>query len=254
LSSHGTPVPDALPVLSRGRHRSPRSGACFMEMASYLAGERWSDHPACTHPLLAAVARRVNDYTTDAGRTRLAALIPSVIGLTTDDPRADVGIALLCATTALPRVASEHQRVLAVSILTCENVLAGLEPPPTAPGTTGPQPGDAAVSGRLASSPPVSGRLASSPPEATAWAHGFVQRIKTSPRGFRRHAAPGTVRYAVDSLARAGLPDSDDVLYDLLVAAIAECSRHVRQTPTIPAGAPDWAAACALTRRKAGRA
>jgi len=28
-----------------------------MEFASYLAGERWSDHPACTHPLLAVLAR-----------------------------------------------------------------------------------------------------------------------------------------------------------------------------------------------------
>ena len=30
-------VPDGLPVLSRGKHRSPRKGACFMEMASVLA-------------------------------------------------------------------------------------------------------------------------------------------------------------------------------------------------------------------------
>ena len=44
-------VPDLVPILSRGKHRNPRKGACFMEMASYLAGERWSDHPRCTHPL-----------------------------------------------------------------------------------------------------------------------------------------------------------------------------------------------------------
>ena len=52
----------AVPVLSRGKHRNPRKGACFMEFASYLAGEPWSDHPACTHALLAGVARDVNDY------------------------------------------------------------------------------------------------------------------------------------------------------------------------------------------------
>ncbi|HSK97732.1 MAG TPA: hypothetical protein VK891_14015, partial [Euzebyales bacterium] len=62
-------LPDQVPILSRGKHRSPRKGACFMELASYLAGERWSDHPACTHPLLAALARHVNDRTTDAGRS-----------------------------------------------------------------------------------------------------------------------------------------------------------------------------------------
>ena len=50
-------LPQLLPVLSRGKHRNPRKGACFMELASFLAGERWSDHPACTHPLLAALAR-----------------------------------------------------------------------------------------------------------------------------------------------------------------------------------------------------
>src|SRR6266498_6021242 len=75
VSNDGQP-PALLPMLSRGKHRSPRRGACFMEFASLLAGERWSDHPACTHPLLSAVARHVNDWTSDAGRPRLAPLIP----------------------------------------------------------------------------------------------------------------------------------------------------------------------------------
>ena len=47
-------IPDLVPNLSRGKHRSSRRGACFMEMASYLAGERWTDHPRCTHPLVAS--------------------------------------------------------------------------------------------------------------------------------------------------------------------------------------------------------
>src|SRR5438045_9530973 len=96
-----TQLPASLPLLSRGKHRNPRKGACFMELASVLAGERWSDHPACTHPLLAALARHVNDHTSDAGRERLAGLIPSVIGLTSDDPRVDARIALRCPITAL---------------------------------------------------------------------------------------------------------------------------------------------------------
>src|SRR5690606_20940790 len=54
-----TTSPDLLPMLARGRHRSPRRGACFMELASYLAGERWSDAPACTDPSLAGLARMV---------------------------------------------------------------------------------------------------------------------------------------------------------------------------------------------------
>src|SRR5918993_2709892 len=119
--------PDVLPILSRGKHRNPRKGACFMEFASFLAGERWGDHPACTHPLLAAVARLVNDYTSDAGRSRLVELIPSVIGLTGDDLRIDAGIALGSARLALPVAAAERQRVLAVSVLSCERVLAELD-------------------------------------------------------------------------------------------------------------------------------
>src|SRR5687768_18288643 len=102
-------LPDMLPVLSRGKHRNPRKGACFMELASYLAGERWSDHPRCTQPLLAALAREVNDSVDDATRRRLAPLIPDVIGLTTDDPRADAWIARAAALAALPVVASEKQ-------------------------------------------------------------------------------------------------------------------------------------------------
>jgi len=101
MSDDDVRLPQLLPVLSRGKHRSPKKGACFMELASFLAGERWSDHPACSHPLLAALARDVNDCTSDTSRQRLAELIPSVIGLTSDDPHVDALIALRCATTAL---------------------------------------------------------------------------------------------------------------------------------------------------------
>jgi len=70
-------TPELMPVLSRGKHRNARRGACFMEMASFLAGERWSDHPACTHPLLANLARLVNDTVSDRLRPQLIPLIPS---------------------------------------------------------------------------------------------------------------------------------------------------------------------------------
>ena len=70
--------PDVMPILSPGRHRSPLRGACFMEFASYLAGERWSDHPACTHGTLAHLARMVNDRTSGAGRAQSSAAAASV--------------------------------------------------------------------------------------------------------------------------------------------------------------------------------
>jgi hypothetical protein len=118
---------DAVPVLSRGKHRSPRKGACFMELASYLAGERWTDHPACTHPLLAELARQVNDHVSDEARQTLLGLVPDVIGVTGSDLRIDLRIALRAARTALPVVSEEWQRVMAVGVLSCERLLADLD-------------------------------------------------------------------------------------------------------------------------------
>src|SRR5262245_51326101 len=118
---------DFLPVLSRGKHRRPRKGACFMEFASYLAGERWSDHPACTHPLLAELARQVNDHTSDRARQALVGLVPDVIGVTGSDLHIDARIALRCARTALPVVSEDRQRIMANGVLACERLLADLD-------------------------------------------------------------------------------------------------------------------------------
>lgn len=224
-------TPELVPVLSRGKHRSPRKGACFMELASYLAGERWSDHPECTHPLLASVARLVNDYTTDAGRPRLAGLIPSVIGVTSDDPHVDPRIALRCATAALPVVSAERQRVMAVSILAARHTLAQL---------TGPSSDDLLERSRQAMA---------RAPHAARWAHGFTRAVRTSPKQFNRRAAPRTVHYAVEGIAQACVPDPDGMLHDLLAATIDDC-----RTWVLPGSAPQpsidpggWTAACELT-------
>src|SRR4029079_8896408 len=75
---HDECVPERMPELSRGKHRKPRQGACFMELASFLAGERWTDHPACTHPLLAALARLRTHYPSGARRVRRGQLTASV--------------------------------------------------------------------------------------------------------------------------------------------------------------------------------
>jgi hypothetical protein len=197
-----TRTPDLVPVLSRGRHRNPRRGACFMEMASYLAGERWSDHPACTHPLLAATARQVNDRISDAGRARLAALIPSVIGLTGDDIRIEVGIALHCAITALPVVAAERQRGLAVAVLSANRLTNALDDRPE---------------DRLDE---ASRAALSGVPHAWRWARQFSPGFSPSAKAFRRYAAPATVTGAVDGVATACIADPDPMLYDLLAGSI----------------------------------
>jgi hypothetical protein len=227
-------LPALLPTLSRGKHRSPRKGACFMEFASLLAGERWSDHPACTHPLLATVARQVNDLTSDAGRTRLAELIPSVIGLTGKDPHIDAAIALGSARLALPVAAAERQRVLAVAVLSCERVLAELDGRPV---------GDLEEPSRTA---------LAQVPHAAAWAARFVGAAPasvTSAKRFREQAAPSIVHNAAQGIAQACVPDPDGMLRALLVQAIDACTAWADPDPN-PA-APDpalWAAAYRRTR------
>lgn len=91
-------TPDFMPILSAGKHNSPKSGACVMEMASYLAGEEWSDSPACTHPVLANMARTVNDRLSDSERGALLDLLPRLMGTTEGrDRRTSVALAVWCA-------------------------------------------------------------------------------------------------------------------------------------------------------------
>jgi hypothetical protein len=228
-------VPDMLPVLSRGKHRNPRKGACFMELASYLAGERWSDHPACTHSLLASVARLVNDYTSDAERPRLAELIPSVIGLTGDDLHIDALITLRCATIALPVAAADRQRVLAVSVLVSETVLAELD-------------------GSGDSLSPDSERALGAVPEARQWADRFTCNFRPRLAAFRRQAAPHAVSCAVEGVAHALIPDPDVLLRSMLVESIDICAARTGKGAS-GVGVDDaaWAEAYRLTVAADGR-
>jgi hypothetical protein len=205
MSGVTSPSPSIMPVLSAGRHRSPRKGACFMEMASYLAGERWSDHPPCTHPLLALVARLVNDTVPDGPRSRLAPMIPSVIGVRSDDVRVDAVLALRCASTALPIAAASRQNALAVGVLSCGRLLQELD-----------------GSDRL----PDEARAAlQAVPAAERWARSFVPGGPVGHRPFRRHAAPHIVALAVEGIAQACVPDAHSRLVRLLEDCIADARR-----------------------------
>ena len=195
--------PQIMPLLSRGRHRSPRKGACFMELASFLAGERWSDHPACTHPLLARLARGVNDVTSDDARPRLATLIPSVIGLTSDDPRWDHAIAVIAASAALPLAPEERQRALAVGILTCDRLLGG---------GADEDPGGVRARGRAA---------LADVPLAAKWAEQFA--ADHGGGRLTRHPGSAIVDFSVQAVAWSGRRDTDDVLRAMLTDAVEVC-------------------------------
>lgn len=185
-----------MPVLSAGRHRSPRHGACFMEFASYLAGERWSDRPACTHATLAALARDINDLSTDVGRARLTTLIHRVVGLTPDDPGFGMSVALIAARAALPVANLERQRALAVALLSFDPELG-----------------------------PASRAAFDQSPDLERWARGFLSTTRYAPRASRR-TAESIVHTAVTGIATACIEDADERLLALLTAAIEEAEGY----------------------------
>jgi hypothetical protein len=175
-----------------------------MEMASFLAGERWSDHPACTHPLLAHLAILVNDIVTDEGRTRLIHLVPSVIGLSSDDLRVDATIALRSAQAALPIAAAPRQQVLATAVIACELALAELD---------GRDPDSLTSPSR---------EVLDEVPEAAAWARSFSGGLRRSRRKFRARTARHIVNIAVLDIMLCA-PDVEQRLVDLLATAITDC-------------------------------
>jgi hypothetical protein len=114
---------------------------------------------------------------------------------------------------ALPVVAAGRQRVMAVSVLTCDRVLAELD-------------------GRAAGALEAQSRLAlAEVPQAAEWADQFTNGIRPSHKGFRRQAAPTIVQDAVEGIVQACVPDPDGMLRDLLVQAIDVCAAWIGRGP-----------------------
>jgi hypothetical protein len=65
--------------LSKGKHSSPDSGACVMELASMLAGEPFSDHPQSVSPVIGSFLRAYNDAIADDRRQDLYAYASKVV-------------------------------------------------------------------------------------------------------------------------------------------------------------------------------
>jgi hypothetical protein len=206
-------LPDGVPVLSPGRHRNPRKGACFMEFASYLAGERWSDSPQCTHPLLAHLARLVNDVTTAGERSRLVPMIPSVIGLNGSHPLVGVSIAVSACAAAMPVASEARQRAMAAGLLGVEELLdaQGLR------------------SSRIREDIRATLDFA---PLAERWASRFRQQFTPD----HRITAAGRsnaklIELAVLGIAESGAPDRGDRLVGLLDRCIEDTKELLRPEP-----------------------
>lgn len=216
-------IPQLVPTLSAGRHRSARKGACFMEFASFLAGERWSDHPSCTDGTLATLARAVNDTMSDSRRGELVTKIPRVIGLRGDDLRLGLVVALRAATIALPVASMDRQRALAVGIIATLDALAEM-------GINRPRAAEAAEAAMREI------------PDATAWARQHLADWRARPVDLARHGCGAIVRTAALGVAQACIDDPDTLLAEMLTVTIDDVESFLgRQTSTLdvsPMSAP----------------
>lgn len=209
-----THSPQLMPVLGRGKHRTPKSGACFMEYASYLAGEKWSDHPSCTHPSLAALARLVNDCSTDAARAELVTLIPSVVGLLGDGRRTSLALVARSIAAAVPVASHGRQRALAAGALRCLPLI---------------EDGDTREL--------ISSALAQVP-DSTRWATQFVQASGPLDPKLIDRMFDAIIRTAVIGIAEACVADPDERMRTLLASAIEDASTGARSDEVaVPAGA-----------------
>jgi hypothetical protein len=207
-----TVIPDGVPQLSRGKHRSAKTGACFMEFASYLAGEPWSDSPQCTDPLLAHVARGVNDLLPDARRGEIVRDIPRVVGLRGDHRILAPVIAMRAAATALPVASAARQNALAIALVS----LPALIPPHVAPAVQ------------------AAGREAlDAVPMAYRFALDHVKRNRVRERDLRRSGCALAVQLAVTGIAEAAIDDPETLLIGLLRDAITDVE-DVLSTPDVP--------------------
>jgi hypothetical protein len=66
--------------LSKGKHVSPDDGACVMELASMLAGEPFTDHPASVCLVIGSFLRSYNDSIDDRRRQSLYDYASKVVG------------------------------------------------------------------------------------------------------------------------------------------------------------------------------
>lgn len=175
-----------------------------MEFASFLAGERWSDHPSCTHPLLAQLARQVNDHISDAARQQLVPLIPIAVGRR-GDHLTWLTLPVTVAAWPILDVPEATQRVLAAGLLRAEQLCAEAGP-------------DFAATGREARA------ALDLVPSAVAWLERLqVSPPRITPGVFANRCAPTMVRCTADGIVASGTPDRDSRLRALLETAIAAC-------------------------------
>ena len=208
-------LPDGMPVLSRGRHRTPRRGACFMEFASLLAGERWSDHPSCTHPLLGAAGppgQRQHQRHRSAG-----AGSADPVGRRPARRRHDLAQGLgrgrcTSRSSTYPRPRSACSPAACSAPSSCAPTRCGARRRP-----------DARHDSRWTLFP-------TRPPGSS----GSSLRDRISMKTYATRCAPMMIHCAVEGIVGTACPDHDRRLRDLLEVGIAACPWPPVGVPTSP--------------------
>jgi hypothetical protein len=205
-------IPGSLPLLSPGRHRRRRHGVCLMEFTSIVAGEPFSDHPRCTDPALAAVARAVNDYSSAPGRQSLAVLAADLSVARGTDPGIGYHVARRCLLTALPYADKSRRKVLTVGLLGLDRAARDL--------SRGWRPDVVDVDTELGLMP-YDGELGA--------AAAFLAEQRVRPADYVRRGLPLAIETAVATIAE-GAPDADGLLRGLLT----DCLADVRRSASMP--------------------
>ena len=71
---------DKLHLLTGSHDPNDEQRMCVMEAVAFLAGEEWSDHPACASRIVGTFLRQWNDVLPDDQRQELRQYIPRLVG------------------------------------------------------------------------------------------------------------------------------------------------------------------------------
>jgi hypothetical protein len=71
---------DKLHLLTGSHYPNDEQRMCVMEAVAFLAGEEWSDHPACASRIVGTFLRSWNDVLPDDQRQELRQYIPRLVG------------------------------------------------------------------------------------------------------------------------------------------------------------------------------
>jgi hypothetical protein len=193
-----------------------------MEFASFLSGESWSDHPACTDATLGMLARGINDSVGDASRERLVRLVPSVVGLRGADDTVSLIVAIIAGSAALPIANESRQKALAAGLLLARDLLPRFST-------------DLAT----ALGADIDRALALAP-AAEKWAERFRRGLPPTMREPRVLASSRMiVGTAVAGVAEACVSDTDEWLVTMLERAIETCATYLSPAQSLRPATPE---------------